>query len=207
MTLPPDFDDLVGREVPPEERARLYRAHELLIKAGPPPELSPELDAVPWPDEALGPLWGRQKKTGFRRPVVLAAALATALVIGLLVGQATSSSKTSINAWQTIQLRGTELAGSASGTLELARRDRQGNYEMVLRVKDLPRLPGGGYYTLDLTKGGKAVVPCGTFNVNGETVIRLTAAYDLAHFDKNGWVVTRETPGHFKHDQIVLKPV
>jgi hypothetical protein len=207
VTLPPDFDDLVERDVPPEERARLYRTHELLIKAGPPPELSPELDAVPWPDEALGSLWGRQKRTGFRRPVVLAAALATALVIGLLLGQATSSNKTSINAWQTIQLRGTGLADSASGTLELARRDRQGNYDMVLRVKDLPKLSGGGYYTLDLTKGGKAVVSCGTFNVNGETVVRLTAAYDLAHFDKNGWVVTRETAGHFQHDQIVLKPV
>jgi len=207
VTLPPDFDDLVARDVPPEERARLYRAHELLVKAGPPPELSPELDAVPWPDEALAPLWGRQKRTGFRRPVVLAAALATALVVGLLVGQATGSSKTSINAWQTIQLRGTELASSASGTLELARPNGQGNYDMVLRVKGLPKQPGGGYYTLDLTKGGKAVVPCGTFNVNGETVVRLTAAYDLAHFDKNGWVVTRETPGHFRHDQIVLKPV
>jgi anti-sigma-K factor RskA len=206
MTLPPDFDELVGRDVPPEERARLYRAHQLLIQAGPPPELSPDLDTVPWPDEALTPLWGRPKKTGFRRPLVLAAALASALVVGLVLGQATSSSKSSINAWQTIRLGGTQLASNASGTLELARRDSQGNYEMVLRVKGLPRLAGSGYYTLDLTKDGKAVVPCGTFNVNGETVVRMNAAYDLAHFDKNGWVVTRETPGHFQHDQIVLKP-
>jgi hypothetical protein len=206
MTLPPDFDELVDRDVAPEERARLYRAHQLLVQAGPPPELSPELDEVPWPEDALTPLWGRPKRTGFRRPLVLAAAVATALVVGLLLGQATSSSKSSINPWQTIRLGGTALASGASGTLELAKVDSQGNYEMVLRVKGLPRLPGGGYYTLDLTKNGKAVVPCGTFNVRGETVVRMNAAYDLAHFDKKGWVVTRETPGHFQHDRIVLQP-
>ena len=47
MTRRPDFDDLVGQDVPPEERARLHRTHELLLEAGPPPELSPEMDAVP----------------------------------------------------------------------------------------------------------------------------------------------------------------
>ena len=37
----PEFDDLIAADVPPEERARLYRTHELLVQAGPPPELSP----------------------------------------------------------------------------------------------------------------------------------------------------------------------
>ena len=55
-TRPPDFDDLVGGEVPREERARLHRVHELLVQADQPPELSPELDAVPWPNEALAPV-------------------------------------------------------------------------------------------------------------------------------------------------------
>jgi len=58
-----------------------------------------------------------------------------------------------------------------------------------------------------LTKGGKPVVLCGTFNVRrGEVVVRFTAAYDLEHFDENGWVVTRQPPGHHEPTQIVLRP-
>ena len=56
MTRAPDFDELVGKDVPDEERARLLRAHRLLVEAGPPPELSPELDSVPWPEDSQMPL-------------------------------------------------------------------------------------------------------------------------------------------------------
>ena len=114
----PDFDDLVERDVPPEERARLYRAHELLVQAGPPPELTPEMEAVPWPDDALQPLFGRrERRGGARRVVLLAAALATALVVGLLLGQATSSDSSSISTTKTVKLHGTNLAPDALATL------------------------------------------------------------------------------------------
>lgn len=206
MRKVPDFDELVGRDVPDDERERLRRAHELLVQAGPPPELSPELEAVPWPDEALGPLWARKRKPVTRRPLVLAAALTTAIVVGFLLGQATTTSTTSIDARQTVALRGTELARNARGTLELGKRDRHGNWPMVLHVKNLPKLAEGGYYDLYLTRGGKPLVLCGTFNVDGETVVRFSAAYDLKHFDKNGWVVTRQPPGHHEPTQIVLRP-
>src|ERR671932_585382 len=97
MTPTPDFDELVGVDVPPEERARLYRAHALLVHAGPPPELSPELEAVPWPEDALAPISGRRRREAkTRRPLLLAAALATAAAVGVLLGQATTSSSTSI---------------------------------------------------------------------------------------------------------------
>ena len=40
----PDFDELVGGDdLPGPERERLQRVHELLVAAGPPPELPPEL--------------------------------------------------------------------------------------------------------------------------------------------------------------------
>ena len=42
MTDRPDFRELVG-DLPDEERARLERVHDLLIAAGPPPELPPAL--------------------------------------------------------------------------------------------------------------------------------------------------------------------
>src|SRR5207248_10881524 len=45
MTLPPDFDELIGADVEGAERARLQRVHALLVQAGPPAELSPELEA------------------------------------------------------------------------------------------------------------------------------------------------------------------
>ena len=45
--MPPDFFDLVGDEGTPEELERLRRAHDLLVAAGPPPELSPRLAEAP----------------------------------------------------------------------------------------------------------------------------------------------------------------
>ena len=208
----PDFDDLIGAGVPPEERARLYRTHELIVQAGPPPELSPELDAVPWPEDSQQPLFGRpgKKRGTARRVLLLAAALVTAVVVGVLLGQATSSSDTatSLNAKETVQLRGTALARGAFATLKLGHEDGAGNWPMVLHITGLPRLSSGGYYALYLTKGGRPLVSCGTINVNGATSVRLSAAYALEHFDRNGWVVVRQTPAnHFRPNQIVLKPV
>ena len=45
----PNFDELVGAELPPSERERLRLVHDLLVAAGPPPEL-PKLLASP-PEE------------------------------------------------------------------------------------------------------------------------------------------------------------
>jgi Anti-sigma-K factor rskA len=205
MTRPPDFDDLVGGDVPADQRERLRRAHELLIEAGPPAELSPELESVPWPEDALGPVWGRRKAKP-RRPLLLAAALATAVVVGFLLGQATTSSTTSINARETVQLKGTTLAGGALATLKLGKPDAAGNWPMVLQVKGLPSLSHGGYYDLYLTRNGRPLVSCGTINARGETVVRLSAAYNLEAFDKNGWVIVRKTPANkFRPDQVVLR--
>ena len=202
----PDFDDLVGTDVPEDERKRLRRAHELLLQAGPPPELSPEMESVPWPDDALQPLFGRRRERRGRRPVLLAAAIATALVVGLLLGQATSSSTTSIEAVRTVQMHGTSLARGSFASLELGRRSAEGNWPMVLHVRGLPKLSKGGYYDLYLTKGGVPLVSCGTFNAQGETVVRLSAAYNLERFDKNGWVIVKKTPANnFDASQIVLR--
>jgi hypothetical protein len=203
----PDFDDLIEGDVPPEERARLYRTHELLIQAGPPPELSPELESVPWPDDALAPVFGRRRKPQRgRRPVLLAAALATAIFVGFVLGQATTSDSTSISARQTVQLHGTKLARSAFASLELGSASPSGNWPMVLHVRGLPKLAKGGYYDLYLTKGGVPLVSCGTFNARRETVVRMSAAYNLEKFDKNGWVIVRKTPANnFDTSQTVLR--
>jgi hypothetical protein len=204
MRHAPDFDDLIGHDVPADERARLQRTHELLVQAGPPAELDPELESVPWPEEALAPVFGSGRRPSGRRRVLLAAAIVTALVVGVFLGQATKDS--SFTADRTVALQGTELAKTASGTLALGKQRQDGNWPMELRIKNLEKLPDGGYYDLYLTRGGKPLVLCVTFNVQGETVVRFSAAYQLDRFDKNGWVVTRQPRGHHEPDQIVLKP-
>jgi hypothetical protein len=208
MTPDPDFDELVGIDMAPGERDRLRRAHELLLEAGPPPELSPEMEAVPWPEDALQPLLGRRRRPKGRRALLLAAALVTAVVVGFVLGEATTStdSSTSIAAKETVQLSGTPLAHDALATLKLGKPDDAGNWPMVLHVSGLPKLARGGYYALYLTRGGRPLVSCGTINVSGATSVRLSAAYALEAFDKDGWVIVRQTPANnFRPNQIVLR--
>jgi hypothetical protein len=167
------------------------------------------MESVPWPEDALGPIWGRrrqpERRSWMRRPVVLAAVLATAVVAGFILGNATSPNGDSIEVRQTLQLHGTDLEPAALATLELGRADRKGNWPMLLHVEGLPHLAKGGYYDLYLTRGGEPLVSCGTFNAEGKTDVRLIAAYNLERFDKNGWVIVRKVPGHFEPDQIVLR--
>jgi hypothetical protein len=139
---------------------------------------------------------------------VLAAGFATALLIGFVLGQSRSEdSAPSFDAQRSVQLRGTSLDSDALGTLRLGARDSDGNWPMLLHVKNLDPLPDEGYYDLYLTRGGKPLAKCGTFNVlRGEAVIHLSAAYDLRRFDKDGWVVTRQLPGHHEPTDIVLRP-
>jgi hypothetical protein len=201
----PDFDEMVGSDLPEEERERLRRAHELLVQAGPPPELSPELEAVQWPEEALMPL-GLTRRPGKKRsPLLLAATVATAGLLGFVIGQASNSTSTSLDAARVIQLKGTDLASDGRATLEIGDEDSHGNTPMVLHVTGLRSLPPGGYYDLYLTRNGKPLALCGTFNVRrGETVVRMNAAYELGKFD--GWVITRQQPGQHEPKDIVMRP-
>lgn len=209
MTRAPDFDELIGNDLPEEERERLRRTHELLVQAGPPPELSPELEKVPWPDESLAPLLPRKRKPLTQRPLLIAATLAAAVLAGVMLGRASSSdSVEALDPARSVHLRGTELDPDAAGTLHLGQRDRHGNWPMILQVRGLDDLGEGGYYDLYLTRDGKPMVLCGTFNArNREVVIRLNAAYDLSGFDRNGWVVTRQPRGHHEPDQVVMRPI
>ena len=206
MRRVPDFDDLVGPDVPPEEQERLRRAHELLVQAGPPPELGPELEAVPWPEEALSPLGLTRRSNRKRSPLLLAAAIATAGLLGFVVGQGTSSSSTSIAVQRVVKLTGTDLAVHGRATLEIADQDGNGNWPMVLHVTGLRSLPKGGYYDLYLSRGGKPIALCGTFNVRpgGVTVVRMNAAYEWKRFD--GWIITRQEPGQHEPRDVVLRP-
>jgi hypothetical protein len=197
MTDTPDFRDLVGDDLTPEERERLERVHDLLVEAGPPPELPPalidpsrQLDApvVQLPRRRIGAV------------IALAAALALAAFLGGYLAGQNGSQKFSV--FQSLPLHGVGAGRSASGTIDIGKLDSEGNWPLKLVVHHLPPTPKNGYYEMFLTSHGKIAATCGTFAVNGQSAtVRLNAPYDLRRF--NGWVVTMEGPGTPAHEVML----
>jgi hypothetical protein len=189
MNRPPDFGELVGEDVPADERERLRRVHDLLVAAGPPPELSPGLEQVPGAGGAVSFLPRRRRGAA----LLLAAALAAAVFGGgFLAGAVTRGGEKS--AAFVISMHGTAARPNALASIRLEDVDAGGNWPMRFTVQGLPKLGRGGYYELYLTRHGRIAATCGTFNVHGgTTVVRLNAPYRLKQFD--GWVVTRHLPG------------
>jgi hypothetical protein len=201
----PDLDESIGADVPAAEHDRLRAVHELLVRAGPPPELSPELESVPWPEEALEPL-GLTRRAGARGPSkwLLAAGAAAAVSIGFALGQVTGGEANRFDVQRAVEMSGTRLDRDAAATLELGSRGPDGNLPMLLHVQNLLQLPPDGYYNLYLTRAGKPIALCGSFNVKrGVTVVRMNVPYELKKFD--GWVVTRQQNDNHKPTEIVLK--
>jgi hypothetical protein len=176
----PDFHDLVGNELEPGERERLERVHDMLIAAGPPPELPQQLSEPPRPEGKLVDLARRRLRTG----LVLAAALViTTFAVGYLFGaRGEDTSSGSFTATKQVVL---EKSAERSAVVGIGDRDSSGNWPMIVQVKGLDHLPKGDYYTLFMTRDGKPVVTCGTFNVSKEglTTIRFSIAYDVDRFD------------------------
>lgn len=178
----PDFDELVGTDLEPGTRERLLRVHEALLAAGPPPELTPALEA-PEPMAKVVPL--RPSRRRLAVAAVLAAALAAAAFgAGFFVGD---SGAPSAQPDRVVEMTGAD----ARASLAILPRDEAGNWPMRMAVQGLPALPAGSEYELWLTRGGKLESSCGTFIVSGDgpTVVTLNAPYRLKEFD--GWVVTR----------------
>jgi hypothetical protein len=195
----PEFDELVGTDVAAAERERLRAAHELLLRAGPPPELSPELEQIPWPEEALAPLGLSRRRPSERgRPwLLIATAAAALLLVGFLTGQLRGSKGTSFETAQTVKMHGTAEAPGAAAVIRVGRANTDGNWPMLVSITNLPPARGDGYYDMWLSMNGKPVFLCGTFNTKSgaETVVRLSAAYPLRKSAFNGWVVTRHVDG------------
>jgi hypothetical protein len=186
-----DFEDLVDGVEDPDERDRLRRVHELLRAAGPPPELSPALASVAPPEQEEADeadvSWLPPRRLG--AALVLAATLVlAAFAVGYFAGDNRSGDGTeTLKVTRTVILEG---QGSSAGVLSVGTPDADGNTPMLITVRGLAPLPEGDYYRLALTKSGKPVVTCTTFNVGdrGTKTINLVAAYDLKGFD--GWAVT-----------------
>ncbi|HYZ18952.1 MAG TPA: hypothetical protein VE615_05370 [Gaiellaceae bacterium] len=181
MSREPDFRELVGDGLSPEEEARLRRAHELLLAAGPPPELPGVLAQPPTPQARIISLAQKRVRTGL---VLAAAIVLAAFALGYFVGARDDGSSLGAG----FAPEETAVLGKSGGRLAVVRiggRDDNGNRPMLVTVEKLKPLPSGDYYTLFMTRKGKPIVVCGTFNVEDEdtTNVRFSVAYDPDHFD------------------------
>ena len=190
MSSGPDFQDLVGEDVPAAERERLGRVHDLLVAAGPPPELPPALTTPPEMGATVRFLPRRRRGA----LLLLAAALAAAAFGGGYLVGGRANDESAFVPERVVSMHGTSLAPTALASIRLADKDASGNWPMEVVVRGLPKLPRSAYYELYLTRNGRPVASCGAFLVHGGTTrVTLNAPYKLKAFD--GWVVTRHVRG------------
>ena len=176
MRQGPDFEELIGTDLETDERERLRCVHELLLATGPPPELPPELQALP--AERTAALLPRRRR--FALVAIAAGLAAAAFGGGFLVGGRDAAPK------YVVALAGTALAQDARGAIEVLPADADGNWPMRVTVSDL----AAGSYELWLTKGGRPADLCGSFAITGRKAnVRLSVPFKLKGYD--GWIITR----------------
>lgn len=202
MTREPDFHELVGDDLAPEEEARLRRAHELLLQAGPLPELPPTL-REPSTEVRSEPSGVNAFQLLPRRRAGAALALAAAIaLVAFLGGYLVGFHHQGFASQGSVAMHST-TGGAATATIELGKRDAYGNWPLQLQVSNLPKLKKGGYYEMFLTRG-KHRWRCGTFagTGNDDAKVRLNAPYELQPGD--GWIVVKELPGQKTSGPTVL---
>ena len=173
----------MGEDVPEEQLQELRRVDRLMRSVPAPPaqvpaRLTQAVTALTLPR----PVWTRRR-------MALAVALAAALAAGFFgIGRLTSDP--GVDARATVPMRATEAAPEAAAVIQVGERDeKSGNWELVLEVTGLPKLPADRYYSLWLERDGEYAATCGTFNVGaGTTTIRMTVSYRLGQYD--AWVIS-----------------
>jgi hypothetical protein len=197
-----DFEEFVDVEgLGPDEEARLRRMHELLVQAGPPPDLPPSLERTPEAAEAeivQFPLLPKRRWAAIA--VVAAALLLAAFGGGYLFGH----SKGGPSAFEVNRVVPMQGPGGAQAVIKISSKDSAGNWPMEVEVTGLPKQAGrDSYYELWLTRGHKPVELCGSFRVHGDTTkVRFTVPYDATGID--GWVVTEQPRGTREPGPVVL---
>ncbi len=200
MSRDPRFDELLDGEALGAERERLRRAHELLVQAGPPPELPPGLaDARQLDGSPRLP----RRRLQRRATLLLAAALA---VLGVFFAGYAVGHHGGAGGAAGLALKGTAATPHAHATLEVLP-ETAGNVPMKLTVAGLPKLPAHTYYDVYLVRKGEYYLSCGTFvtAAGGRPLtVTLNAPYRLQHGD--WWVITRHAPSTRGRGPVVLRP-
>ena len=177
------FEELVGSEdLEPGERARLQRVHELLVEAGPPPEVPLDLRTPP----AAEPVRLLPQRRRYTLALIAAALAAVAFGSGFLLGGRSDDA----SVFRSISMAGVGEGRGGFASIEILDKDEAGNWPMVVRVRGLRESRSrDDYYELWLTKAGKLADSCGRFIVaQGVTEVILTVPYGFKRYD--GWVVT-----------------
>jgi hypothetical protein len=204
----PDFDELIDAEMPDGERQRLQHVHDLLLEAGPPPELTPRLRKAP----IFGVVPLRLKRRAVKRRALVLLAAAVSIVALFAAGYAVGNQnggKSASSAVERLVLKGTSSAPGAHATLEVWH-PVHGNVPMTLSVAGLRKLPPHSYYDVYLVRDGQ-VEPwgvCGTFRSGGSSrtvTLNFSAPYALQKGDS--WVVTRPGAGGTEPGKTVLSPI
>ena len=198
MTLP-DFDELIGSDVPTDERDRLRRAHDALVAAGPPPELTPALAHPPRMSRSPRGRPSPRPRLAFALPLAAAFLLAAFGAGYALRGDGREGFETV----RELELRATGADRDAAGVLRVGARDEGGNFPMAVEVENLPILPPGGYYEVVLVRNGERIGPCGSFDVGrGRTEVYLNAPYDIRPTDD--WIVVVHREEHEENPAEVM---
>jgi anti-sigma-K factor RskA len=199
MSERPEFRALVGDDLSPGERARLERVHELLVTAGPPPELPPALLEPPGESPGASLIGLPRRRAGAM--LALAAAIALVAFLGGYVAGKNGQGE-GFNAIKTLPMHGTGTAEAASATIKIGSPDTSGNLPLRVVVHGLPPLQPGSYYEMFLTKHGRPVAACGIFTVGGRNAtVPMTLPGTARGYD--GWIVTREAPGDNAHPVVL----
>ncbi len=185
------FDDIVDLEgLDRVEQERLRRVHELLVEAGPPPELPVNLARLAVGITEAKTILFPPVRRRFAGAFALAAALAAAAFGGgYVVGnQHGSGGKT---------VRVAAMSGSnALASLRVGAPDAGGNWPVDFTVNGLPKQAGTfAYYEVFVLYKGKPGYPCGGFRVlNGTTKAHFSVPYTVDGETK--WVVTAVDKTH-----------
>jgi hypothetical protein len=180
MSDRPDFRELLGDDLSPEEELELARVDALLRAAGPPPAEIP--GSLTRAVERIG-----APRIWTRRRVGLALALAAALA-AVFFGLGRWAGDDSTHYTAAVRMQPTASSPNASGLIKVGEREPSGNWKLELQVDGLPQLSGDGYYVLWLAKDGKYAATCGSFKVQGHTVVDMSASYRLSDYD--AWVIS-----------------
>ena len=184
---PDDIDELVGKDVTPDELERIRHADALLRSVSPPPAEVPS---------SLGSaVMGLARPRGrFARWRLAVAAAAAAVFAAIFFGLGAWIGGDDFTERAAIPMEATREAPGASAVIRLGKPDASGNWPLRLEVRGLPELPPRAYYVLWLARDGEYGGTCGTFRVgkDGSAEVEMNASYRLDDFD--AWVVTAYDP-------------
>ena len=172
------FDDLVdGSGLTPDELRRLRGVHDLLVAAGPPPDLPAALAEAPQPARAeVVPIASRRERS--RRTVFGLIAAAVAVVCfggGYLLGDRSGGSEVV----RVVPMQGVVQQG-ARASVSLRAEERGGNFPMELEVTGLQPSSDHSYYELFVLRNGKPSFPCVGFKAHaGTTTVHFNVPYEL----------------------------